>query len=183
MRAATAEIYNDRLYLTLAFHGSPSDKMLNRGLLAVAQRLELGVVATNAVRFATPEDALAHTVLSAIRGGKRADGLMSQAGVGGDVPMVALDAIRAQAYLKSTAAMWRLFGNQLPAALEATVEVAQRCQVRLPLAEYTVLSERYGPARLLGSSHASARAAIGRGSPATVPSCERSARPHIKAAL
>jgi hypothetical protein len=27
----------------------------NRGLLAVAQRLELGVVATNAVRFATPK--------------------------------------------------------------------------------------------------------------------------------
>ena len=91
-----AEIYDDRLYLTLAFHGSPSDKLINRGLLAVAQRLELGVVATNAVRFATPEDALAHTVLSAMRGGKRADGLMSQAGVGGDLPMVALDAIRAQ---------------------------------------------------------------------------------------
>ena len=75
---------------------------------------------------------------------------MSQAGIGGDVPMVALDAIRAQAYLKSPAAMWRLFGSQLPAALETTVEVARRCQFRLPLAEHTALSERYGPARLFG---------------------------------
>jgi hypothetical protein len=77
-------------------HGSPSDKIVNRGLLAIAQRLELGVVATNAVRFATPEDALAHTVLGAMRGGRRADGLLSQSGVGGDLPMLALDAIRAQ---------------------------------------------------------------------------------------
>jgi DNA polymerase III subunit alpha len=104
-----AEIYANRLYLALSFHGSPSNKVINRGLLAVAQRLELGVVATNAVRFATPEDALAHTVLSAIRGAKRADGVLNQASAGGDLPMVALDAIRAQAYLKSPGAMWRLF--------------------------------------------------------------------------
>jgi hypothetical protein len=31
--------------------------------------------------------------------------------------------------------MWRLFGSQLPAALEATLEVTQRCEFRLPLAE------------------------------------------------
>lgn len=34
----------------------------------------------------------------------------------GDLPMLALDAIRAQAYLKAPAAMWQLFGNQLPAS-------------------------------------------------------------------
>ena len=36
-----AEIYDDRLYLTLAFHGSPSDKMLNRGLLAITKSMNL----------------------------------------------------------------------------------------------------------------------------------------------
>jgi len=108
------------------------------------------VVATNAVRYATPEDALAHTVLSAMRAGRHADGVLNQASPGGDVPMVALDAIRAQAYLKSPAAMWRLFGTQLPAALEATVEVAQRCQFRLPLAEMTPLEQHYGPGRFFG---------------------------------
>ena len=145
-----AEMYGDRLYVALCFHGSPSDKVINRGLLAVAQHLELGVVATNAVRFATSEDALAHTALGAIRAGRRADGVLNQASVGGDVPMVALDAIRAQAYLKSPAAMWRLFGTQLPAALEATVEVACRCQFRLPLADSTPIEQRYGPARFFG---------------------------------
>jgi DNA polymerase-3 subunit alpha len=69
-----ADIYGDGLYVSLVFHGSPTDKVVNRGLLAIAQRLELDVVATNAVRFATPEDALPHTVLGAIRGGRRAEG-------------------------------------------------------------------------------------------------------------
>jgi DNA polymerase III alpha subunit len=64
--------------------------------------------------------------------------------------MVALDAIRAQAYLKSPAAMWRLFGTQLPSALEATVEVARRCQFRLPLADRTPAEQRYGPGRFFG---------------------------------
>ena len=57
------------------------------------------------------------TVLSAIRSGRRTDGLLNQSSSGGEVPMLALDGIRAQAYLKSPAAMWRLFGTQLPVAL------------------------------------------------------------------
>jgi hypothetical protein len=97
------DIYGDRLYVSLVFHGSPSDKVVNRGLLGVAQRLELDVVATNAVRFATAEDTLPRTVLGAIGGGRRADGLMNQPGVGGDQPMLALDGVRGQAYLKSAA--------------------------------------------------------------------------------
>src|SRR5262249_39536778 len=137
-------------YMSLVFHGSPTDKVVNRGLLAIAQRLELDVVATNAVRFATPEDALPQTVLGAIRGGRRADGLMNQPGVGADLPMLALDGVRTQAYLKSAAAMWRLFGNQLPRAVENTLEVARRCEFRLPLVELAAPDERYGPARLFG---------------------------------
>jgi DNA polymerase-3 subunit alpha len=150
MARRLADIYGGRLYISLVFHGSPTDKVVNRGLLAIAQRLELDVVATNAVRFATPEDALPHTVLGAIRGGRRAEGLMNQPGVGADLPMLALDGVRAQAYLKSADAMWRLFGNQLPLALDNTLEVARRCEFRLPLAELAAPDERYGPARLFG---------------------------------
>jgi len=36
-----------------------------------------------------------------MRVAKRADGVLNQPSAGGDVPMVALDAIRVQAYLKS----------------------------------------------------------------------------------
>jgi hypothetical protein len=52
--------------------------------------------------------------------------------------------IRAQTHLKSPGATWRLFGGQLPVALEATLEVARRCAFRLPLAERTPAAD---PAR------------------------------------
>lgn len=34
-----ADMYGDRLYASLVFHGSATDKVVNRGLLAIAQRL------------------------------------------------------------------------------------------------------------------------------------------------
>src|SRR5436309_13798266 len=54
------ELYPGRLYLELAFHGNSAEKLVNRGLIAIAERMELPLVATNAVRFATADDALAH---------------------------------------------------------------------------------------------------------------------------
>ena len=46
---------------------------------AIAQRMDLPLVATGAVRFAGPEDAVAHKFLEAIRCGSRADGVLSRA--------------------------------------------------------------------------------------------------------
>jgi DNA polymerase III subunit alpha len=48
------ELYPNRLYLELAFHGNAAEKLVNRGLIAIAQRMELPLVATNAVRFRAP---------------------------------------------------------------------------------------------------------------------------------
>src|SRR5207249_3003537 len=56
---------------------------------------------------------------------------------------------RSQAYLKSAREMWRLFGK-LPAALEATSEIVNRCRFRLPLVDRTPAAARYGPALLFG---------------------------------
>jgi hypothetical protein len=52
--------------------------------------------------------------------------------------------LRAQAHLKSPQQMWQTFG-QLPAALEATVEIAERCQFRLPLRRSKLAAEREEP--------------------------------------
>jgi hypothetical protein len=35
------ELYPGRLYLELAFHGNAAEKLVNRGLIAIAQRMEL----------------------------------------------------------------------------------------------------------------------------------------------
>src|SRR5579859_5731216 len=136
------ELYPDRLYLELAYHGNPAEKLVNRGLVAIAQRLDLPLVATGGVRFARPEDALAHKLLEAIRRGARAEGVLGYAGRDGyDLPTITVEAARAQAYLKSPAQMWRAFG-QMPAALEASVEIAERCKFRLPLVRSKPSDER-----------------------------------------
>ena len=81
------ELYPDRLYLELAFHGNAAEKLVNRGLVAIAQRMELPLVATGGVRFARPEDALAHKFLEAIGRGTRADGVLGHNGRDGyDLP-------------------------------------------------------------------------------------------------
>jgi DNA polymerase III subunit alpha len=146
------ELYPGRLYLELAFHGNAAEKLVNRGLIALAQRMELPLVATNAVRFATPDDALAHKVLEAIGRGVTADMLGHAGRDGYDLPTLTVESVRAQAYLKTPKQMWRAFG-QMPAALYATVEIAERCKFRLPLANRKLAdqpSEPLGPGLLFG---------------------------------
>src|SRR6202163_2583267 len=86
-----AELF-PHLYIELAYHHQPREKLINRGLVALAQRLELPLVATNAVRFARPQDALAGGVLDAMGRGGRAEGVASRADRDNtDVPVVSLD--------------------------------------------------------------------------------------------
>jgi DNA polymerase III alpha subunit len=71
---------------------------------------------------------------------------------GYDLPTLTLEETRAQAYLKSPLQMWRTF-EQLPAALQASVEIAERCQFRLPLRRSRLAAEPrqpLGPALLFG---------------------------------
>src|SRR5205814_9751143 len=107
----------------------------------------------NAVRFARPDDALAHKLLEAIGRGATADGMLGHNGRAGyDLPTLTVEAVRAQAYLKTSRQMWRIFG-QMPAALHATVEIAERCTFRLPLANQKLADrrpERLRPGLLFG---------------------------------
>jgi DNA polymerase-3 subunit alpha len=147
------ELYPGRLYLELGFHGNAAEKHVNRGLIAIAQRMELPLVATNAVRFAAPDNALAHKVLEAVGRGSTADGMLGHTGRDGfDLPTLTVESVRAQAYLKTPKQMWRAFG-QMPEALHATLQIAERCKFRLPLANRKLAdqgAEPLGPGLLFG---------------------------------
>src|SRR5918911_2142643 len=96
-----SELY-PHVYVELAYHGHPREKLVNSGLVALAQRLELPVVATNVVRFARRQGALAHRVLEAMGWGRRADGVLRTADASDDIPVVSVDdGSHAQAYLKT----------------------------------------------------------------------------------
>ncbi len=147
-----SELFPDRLYLELAYHGQPREKLINRGLVALSQLLDLPLVATNAVRYARRQDAQAAIALDGMRRGARADGVL--AGARDDAtaaPIVGLEAAaaRGQAYLRTPAEMQRRFA-QLPEALAATVQIRDRVRFRLPLEQGRPPAERYGPALLFG---------------------------------
>ncbi|MCX6032077.1 MAG: error-prone DNA polymerase [Chloroflexi bacterium] len=114
-----ADIFGrDRFWIELQRHWLPDDDRLLAGLLAAAERVGVGVVATNNVHYATPDGHRLHDVLTAIRHN------MSLADLG------PRQRPNSEFYLKGAAEMAALFAEH-PAALAATQAIAERCDVSL----------------------------------------------------
>ncbi|MCC2638611.1 MAG: DNA-directed polymerase PolC [Moraxellaceae bacterium] len=109
-----------RTYLELTRTGRPGEEEFLHAAVELAGRLQCPVVATNDVRFLTPEDFEAHEVRVCI----------AQSYVLAD-PKRPRDYTPEQ-YLKTPAQMTELFSD-IPEALENTVEIARRCTLGLTL--------------------------------------------------
>ena len=113
-------LFGERFYIELQHHLTPDEAMRNLELIALAREVELPYVATNGVAYAYREDAQLADVLCCIR------------------ETIDLERARAEHrlrpnaeyHLKDAAAMRRLFA-QHPEAVEATLDIAQRCHFRL----------------------------------------------------
>ena len=109
-------LFGDRFYIELQRHGLPAERSAEAGLIDLAYARGLPLVATNEPFFATREDHEAHDALLCIADGK-----------------LIADADRRQVTVehrfKSRAEMAALFAD-LPEALAATVEIAERCTFR-----------------------------------------------------
>ncbi len=110
-------------YLELQRTGQPHQEEYNHAAVTLAQQLGLPVVATNHVVFLEATEYDAHEVRVCIQDGR-----------------VLTDARRprrytAQQYFRSAAEMAELF-QDIPEALENTVEIARRCNLRLELGRY-----------------------------------------------
>lgn len=106
-------------YLELQRHHERGDRRLDLGLATLAERLNLPLVATGNVHYLAPADAPLHDVLTCIRHRlplAQANGLLRS---------------NREYYFRSPQAMTALFADR-PAALRATVEIAERCIARLP---------------------------------------------------
>ncbi len=110
-------VFGDRLYIELQRHGTADERQAEAGLIELAYRLEVPLVATNECYFAKPADYVAHDALICI--------------AEGDL-IVTEDRRRLtpEHYFKSQAEMSALFAD-LPEAIENTVEIAQRCAYRV----------------------------------------------------
>jgi DNA polymerase-3 subunit alpha len=108
--------FGDRLYIELQRHGMASERTVEPVLIELGYGRGIPLVATNEPFFATREDHEAHDALLCIAEGKLiSDGDRRQ--------------LTAEHRFKSRAEMAQLFAD-LPEALAATVEIAERCAFR-----------------------------------------------------
>ncbi|MDF2569422.1 MAG: dnaE [Sporomusa sp.] len=106
----------DNFFIELQDHGMPEEKQANVHLVKLAQKLGLGLVATNDAHYINKQDAECHDVLLCIQTGKTVDepGRMK-------FPSD-------EFYLKTPAEMAELFA-EYPEAISNTVKIAERCNV------------------------------------------------------
>lgn len=113
-------LFPNRFYLEIQRTGRPDETLYNEQLIALADELQLPLVATNDVRFIDAEDFDAHEARVCIHDGYTlADPRRSKQ-------------YSAQQYLRSAEEMEALFAD-LPSAIQNTVEISKRCTVKLDL--------------------------------------------------
>ncbi|WP_449245300.1 DNA polymerase III subunit alpha [Desulfobacca acetoxidans] len=117
------EIFPGRFYLEVQANDLTEQQKVNAALLEMAPRLGLPVVATNDCHYLRPEDARAHDVLLCIQTGKTINTTKRM--------RFSTD----QLFFKSPVQMAAAFPDR-PDLLEASLEIANRCQLELPLGEF-----------------------------------------------
>ncbi len=116
-----AEIFgHDNYFLELQDHGIPEEDVVRAGLVEIARRTGLPLVATNDSHYIKPEDAEAHDILLCLQTGARLEDEKRFRLSGPDY------------YLASTQQMRERFA-EYGEAVSNTVAIAARCHVEIPL--------------------------------------------------
>ncbi len=116
---AYVDIFGDRFYIEVMRHGMPEEDVINAGLVKVARELGLPLVATNDSHYLEQKDAPAHDVLLCIGTGKTV------------ADTSRMKFYSDQFYVKSAEEMAALW-HDLPEAVENTVKIAERIDIRIP---------------------------------------------------
>ncbi|GAA5525671.1 DNA polymerase III subunit alpha [Microbulbifer aestuariivivens] len=118
-----ARIFPDRYYLELQRTGRAGDEDYLHAAVALGQRLQLPVVATNDVRFLEESEFEAHEVRVCIHEGRALDDPRRER------------RYSPQQYFRTVEEMQALFSD-IPEALQNTVEIARRCSAPIQLGKY-----------------------------------------------
>ncbi len=107
-------------FLEIQEHGLDAQRRIRKSLVDLSKRTGVPLAATNDAHYLMPEDARAHDVLLCIGSGKTVN----------DTNRLRYDS--PNFYVRSSEDMWRIFGDELPEVLTRTVEIAERCELKLP---------------------------------------------------
>jgi DNA polymerase-3 subunit alpha len=107
-------------FLEIQEHGLEAQQRIRKPLVELSKRTGVPLVVTNDAHYLMPEDARAHDVLLCIGSGKTVSDPNR------------LRYASPNFYVRSPEEMWRVFGTELPEALLRTVEIAERCDLKLP---------------------------------------------------
>ena len=120
---ALHKVFADRLYFELQDNGIKEQKKVNKGLKKLSQEFSIPLVATNDCHYLNRDEAFAHEVLLCIQTGRTINdkGRFK----------FATDEL----YFKSPDEMRERF-KDLPDALAATVNIAERCNLELEFGEH-----------------------------------------------
>jgi len=108
----------DNFFLEIQDHGIAEQKEVNHYLLTLSKKLAIPLVATNDIHYINKSEANIHDVLLCIQTGKTLN----------DTERMRFPTD--EFYLKTAEEMWQLFGY-IPEALDNTVQIAERCEVKL----------------------------------------------------
>jgi DNA polymerase-3 subunit alpha len=107
-------------YLEIQEHGLEAQARIRKPLVELSKQTGIPLVATNDAHYLMPDDARAHDVLLCIGLGKTiSDENRLRYGT-------------SNFYVRSPAEMWEIFGDELPGALQKTVEIAEMCNLEMP---------------------------------------------------
>src|ERR1700687_4896885 len=118
------EIFGDRLYIEVQ-HLSSGDGRTLREAERIGRELSVPLAATNNVHFLRPEEHLHHRVVNAIRTG----GLLTTA--------APPEITTGEAWFKPAAEMQKCFPDH-PEWLQATLQIAERCNLQLELGKLII---------------------------------------------
>jgi DNA polymerase-3 subunit alpha len=107
-------------FLEIQEHGLEPQARIRKPLIELSKRTGIPLVATNDAHYLMPDDARAHDLLLCIGSGKT---VSDQNRLRYGTPNF---------YVRSPEEMWAIFGGELPETLQRTIEIAERCELKLP---------------------------------------------------
>ncbi|MCB4748607.1 MAG: DNA polymerase III subunit alpha [Sulfurovum sp.] len=118
------EVFGDDFYLEIMRHGIEDQHSIDKQIIQLSQETGIKIVATNDTHYTNPEDADAHEAFMCIAMNKLYDD-----------PNRLRHSVH-EFYVKSPAEMVELFAD-IPEAIEATQEIANKCNLEIKLGNPT----------------------------------------------